>query len=264
MKPMLATEAPLSDFIRYLEDDDWYFQPKMDGVRVLFRLDWEIPSAFGRDGQPINLKIRPPNFRGSKSPYFYDTEMIGSKFHLFDLGRPERTFSAFPERWNLAPKLLLGVTNLEIVPTARTYEEKVKLTSDILAQDGEGIIARHKDGLMEFGVRSKNVIKLKFVKDVDVILGGLDSMQQSRPMYIKNNNNILIYVGNVGTQGCHIGWNSVVTVRYLKMSNNGNLIQPRIVNGPRSDKTIDECTIEQFSINNQAILMTKENNDSAR
>ncbi len=82
MKPMLATEGSL-ERVDILASDDWIWQEKLDGVRLLTdgKGGW-----FGRDGQSkrdVPRALR--TYRGVP----LDGELVGGIWHIFDSPGPE-------------------------------------------------------------------------------------------------------------------------------------------------------------------------------
>lgn len=137
------------------------------------------------------------------------------------------------------------------------------------SQDLEGIVAKHKDSQYYFDKRTKDWIKIKYLKDEDFVICG----------YIQKENNVTSlvlgqYQNGVLTDQGHVtlGISSeafeiisklpradmapfqsnedatwlipqlVCTVKYMMRTHSGSLRQP-VFKGIRKDKTSDECVV---------------------
>lgn len=155
------------------------------------------------------------------------------------------------------------------LPISRYIEEKgIDLYALTVQEDLEGIVAKRKDSKYYFGRKTKDWIKIKYLKDDDyVICGYIEKSDGLSIVLAQYKNNELVYKGHVtmlnkvdyvtivstksvrnpqfsvSNQNENITWiepKNVCTVQYMHKTKSGGLRQP-VYKGLRTDKSPHEC-----------------------
>jgi ATP-dependent DNA ligase len=250
MKPMLATSIAPSEAPRYLADDNWYAQVKADGQRVLVTVDNGEVSAVGRDGQ---ARIADHRFAILPGRWVLDGEQIGKVLYLFDLLEAPGVNASdpFEVRYAALQTLLASWTpsGIRILPCAKSQAEKAALVQTAKDEHREGVIFRNRTARYEMGVRSKQLLKYKFVKECDAIITEIGRDGKS--------NVILSLIDDVAGKVVEIGAASSIGKRpavavgqvwevHFLYTVSGRLVQPRLKR-IRTDKRMDECVTAQLA-----------------
>lgn len=158
-------------------------------------------------------------------------------------------------------QLIYG-TKVHVTEQATTRHEKKRLLDAVRDAGGEGVMAKNIFHPYLPGKRSKEAVKLKFVKTADVVVWGVD-----RPDPRHGNFKLGAYddegtfheVGGASAIGkdTSIEVGSVVEVAYLyytgKPGNPGSLYQPRVMR-KRTDKEPQCCKLDQFPAYSRATI----------
>lgn len=199
----------------------------------------------------------------------FDLPVLEDEPYEFRRKHLRRYFEDFPAE---------GESHLVPVRQESTESGKRALWQSICEQGVEGAVAKRQDGLYEQGKRVKHQVKLKLVKTADVIVTGITNWTKTtgsaelsvtidpaddpepwvdangkrtakepngRKFWI-NEPRSIIPIANASLIGKDktIEYGCVVEVRYLYWTGS-SIVQPRIV-GRRTDKTPDECRLDQF------------------
>ncbi|WP_209810793.1 DNA ligase [Ammoniphilus resinae] len=201
MKPMLLTSAG-----RAFDHDDFIFEVKWDGWRIILHKDGERVEAYTKNGGCISdrfpelgevaqsikaqkaiidcegvcIKNDKPNFddfsyRGRlQDPIKIRSAMITHPvtFVAFDV--------LYADRWHLDDPLIerkkilqeLIIPNEYILPTLFVKGTGKQLSQLTIDRDLEGIVAKRLDSTYKPGVRSGDWIKIKNYKQIDTIILG--------------------------------------------------------------------------------------------
>lgn len=247
---MLATEGSTWDLVKYVEDDNYWMEPKLDGHRVLISAQGRLVITQNRNGylsqhqERIEQVLRP--YQSFVAPSKWDCEYVNGEIHVFD--RISYTLPSIPftARREYLEKHIHHIPPFRLVPCAKTHKEKAELTLSCLNQHAEGVIVKHKNGLY-LGGRSPAWIKIKFVLDADLIVTDVGVEGKENAVLGAVGDGVIIEVGRASTWGKgEINVGDVVTVRYLYVGARGKLVQPRIIR-KRTDKLPAECTLDQLS-----------------
>lgn len=302
IKPMLIKEEGKPfDHINYI------FELKLDGERCIAYLDEngtelrnkrniellsKVPElsqihqqANKRcilDGELIVIKDGVPNFSEIQK-----RSLMGNKFKINLLSKQlPATFTAYDilyyddkqvtdlslmERKELLKKV---IKENERIAISRYIEEKgIALYNAAEQNHLEGIVAKRKDSKYYFDKRTKDWIKIKYLKDEDyVVCGYIDDSKHVVSLILgQYDSNELIYMGHVVLgkskpefraissvkkldstpfnkhyNGNDIVWvspNLVCTVKYMEKSSKGSLRQP-VFKMLRNDKISKECIVQ--------------------
>ena len=255
----LATEVPMMQSPKYVEDDGYAVEPKLDGHRLLLvgTGDSEVV-ALGRSGGPYGHQIPKP-LKRLRLPqgWTVDGEMVDKVLWVFDLipdGREALTLTA---RRNLAAALVhyLDSPSMRLVIQARGVENKTELIRQIIETKREGFIIKRLDAPYTPG-RSASWMKVKLVSTIDaVVLDVRDDGKESVRLGVYSKGK-MIDVGRTSIVGKgKIAPGDVLELRYLYATDRSRprLVQPRVMRR-RTDKTATECTADQLKYTNKAVI----------
>jgi len=299
IKPMLIGEIQDA-----FDSPDYIYELKLDGVRCIAYLDntgvelrnkrnlrvspiypelkeihKQVKKRCILDGELIVVKDGKPDFsemqRRSLMTNKFRIELAASKlpvsFTAYDiLYLDGRILTDLPlvERKDLLQKTVKENDRLAI---SRYIEEKgIDLFSLTVQQNLEGIVAKHKDSKYYFDKKTKDWIKIKYLKDDDYVVCGYIEKSSNVVCIVlgQYRNNQLTYKGHV-TMGVNkevfstiintnrietpyfsapkgnenaiwIDPKLVCTVKYMTKTETGGLRQP-VFKGLRDDKTPHEC-----------------------
>jgi ATP-dependent DNA ligase len=266
---MLAASIDPARLLTYAQDDNYYMQQKVDGIRAVLLCENGAVQPLNRNGVPLQKDV-PHEIRNALKPLasktcVLDGEMIEGVFFCFDLPTFGSAISLrSPYRDRLAAlELVIPALNVPIVkllPTAKTTSEKLELARDVLAAGLEGIIVRDSNAPYVPGLRSPTLLKAKFTKDADCIVMAvnLDGKTNMR-LGAYDASGTLVSVGECtglagdGPEICSKGLvGAVVKVRYLSMYHK-RLYQPNLPT-IRTDKLPEQCTLDQFTPTDRRVL----------
>jgi hypothetical protein len=259
--PMDFNEAPLADVPKYIADDDYVFQQKVDGIRAVLVVeggkapwfaskkgDRLVSSTAAKITGPLLAKL-PATPAGSPG-YRVEGELLNGKWHIFDMVRNGDEATPYEQRKAMADAWVAAVSpalpQIEALPTARTTAEKQALWDQVLASGAEGVMMKRRDSPYNGGARVSHSLKGKVTATADVVvlarnIGGHDNAQIALLQGGK-----VTPIGTVSTGGKdkalgQIQPGEVVEVEYLWASADNKLTQPRILR-KRPDKTVADVT----------------------
>ncbi len=266
--PMKFKSAPIDDLDKYITDDDYVIQQKIDGIRaqIVFnsgeRGCWVRSNSGERlkssTSAPVVVKIENAfkdenNLVGCS----IDGEIINGVFWAFDIiidtavEYPLKTRSGILSDWiyNRPSDFILEL------PTATTTRQKQALVDKVIANNGEGFIVKHKDYRYTWGGRVDHSLKIKLVETVDCIVTsvgnkGKDSVDLG--VYDGNNISLIGKSSTIGKGDFECG--DVIEVQYLYAGAGGKLVQPTILK-KRLDKKAEDCTIDQLKYVNKEVVV---------
>lgn len=263
--PQLAESIDLAALPRYLRDDRWWLEQKVDGHRKLVALSPGGVAALNRSGEPSTLPAS--CLAGlpavSSGEVVLDGELVGGVLWVFDVplappaAAPTTPYRARREVLDrLAPALKTDA--LRFLPVARTAEEKTRLAATVLEAGGEGVILKDTDAAYLSGRRHGGLLKAKFVQDVDAVVTRIAvDGKQNCAVGLHGPDGGLVEVGTVIVQPrdrdrLRVG--AVVTVAYLYCVDPASprLVQPTRLR-IRADKHPEECTMDQLRFTDRTV-----------
>lgn len=303
IKPMLlAEEAEPFDSVDYL------FEIKLDGIRCIMYLDEngteirnkrndrlnhtypelknihkQVKKRCILDGELLVLKDGNPNFqevqRRSLMTNSYKIELASKKFpvsftayDILYLDNKQITDLKLTERKSLLNKMVKENESLTI---SRFIETKgTQLYNMAVQHDLEGIVAKKKDSKYYFDKRSKDWIKIKYLKDEDfIICGYIPKTPMSSIILGIYHNNAIVNQGHVTIGISNDDFQRIVStervsktyyssfpddentiwlapklvcsVKYMMRTNTGGLRQP-VFKELRNDKSPEECKLNEL------------------
>lgn len=264
---MLATEVPVSTLPAWVTYPSVVMQEKLDGQRFLAEVFAGRVTVYGRDGQTKVTHLPAPvlaDLARLTGRWVLDGEIMPTgRLALFDLAGAATLVdwsTPFATRHEVLTHLVAAwaPVAVDLVPVAVTEGEKAALVARVVADAGEGVIIRRAAGQYRPGVHSDEVLKVKYVHDLEAIVTALDvDGKDSCELTVLDTDGSepFVVIGNASTYGKRVfdpaaGGErgvellDVVTVRYRKVGANRRLVEPRIV-AVRFDKGRETCLIEQ-------------------
>jgi bifunctional non-homologous end joining protein LigD len=257
---MLAKETSLAHAAALVLDDEWVFEQKLDGHRVLVLVMDNQLVTTNRNGQPYT-KGFPLEAANLVTEHFrpgdhVDGELVGGTFWAFDIlhsGPRDTTKMEHVERRSHLKAHRYPYT----LPQARTSEAKARLMRRVRDEGGEGIVAKHLYSPYQPGARSPKMLKAKYVKTIDCIVVELDRKGKDAIGLGVVGPDGLVEIGAcsmIGKGKVEVG--DVVMVRYLYANNPAapRLYQPTLLE-KRDDKAPAECTIDQVVYTDKSLVV---------
>jgi len=236
--------------------DTWCMQQKCDGVRVLPHLENGKVTCYSRKGLPMQVA---PSVTSalkvfSRGTWVFDGEYLNDELWLFDLVVADEIITPrtpYCDRRGTLVRLIdhLGIDEgIKVLPSVTGIEGKQELLRRLTEHKAEGYMLRSLSSPYLPGKRSKDLVKVKWNKDIDCVVTRL---------YVGGHNNFavavydgdrLVEIGEVtrlSADGDKVKPGDVVTVKILYVTNDNRLYQPTLPR-LRSDKDPEECTIDQL------------------
>lgn len=251
VRAMLAESGVLADMGRYINDDRWFMEQKLDGHRVMVGIEDDQVHFMNRDGNayghsipaPVRAAFQAISFSGC---WLLDGELLDSTYYVFDLlflNGTDATGHPFEQRRAVLEKMFesWNVDHVKLVDTAKTKDEKARLAGLISNNHGEGMIVKRRDAKYKQGARSKTMLKIKFTQTIDLIVTEVGRRGKEAAGLSIIHDGRLIEVGAcslLGKEPVEVG--DVVEVRYLYLGADDRLVQPRMIR-KRTDKAPEEC-----------------------
>lgn len=256
--PMLA--SPGGDVRSLANNDKWWASIKMDGHRLLTIVDDGSLRFQSRTGKPLRvdpaLATELQVLAKLPGTWVFDGEYMPKTGHyfLFDLpvAADDLVQTATPyEKRQQHLDVVVGTLASHLIhtlPVWRTTEEKSAAVDRIRDRGGEGLVFKKASSTYRWGRRSKDWMKVKFVKDVDCVIVDRNRDGKTNWVLAVNDGKTWHEVGEVSgltgdANSINIG--SVVTVQCLYASDDNRLVQP-VTPRIRHDKDALECTLDQL------------------
>lgn len=265
--PQLAQQAELTSLEKYIDDDNWVMEQKLDGHRVLLVSPPRAmaPTALTRNGSLYTRKLPTAiqNFRFPEGEWILDGELVDGTFWVFDIPKTPNNAVDGAALWSRRAMLESFLANVnhpfKLVPQARTSDEKIKLAEQSLKNNFEGLLLKKRDTPYRSGGRTSEWLKVKYKKTIDVVvLDVRDDGKESARLGIYRDGT-LIDVGRASLIGKEkrglISVGDVIEVLYLYCNNpdQPRLYQPTILRR-RNDKRPDECDAQQLKYTDKTVL----------
>lgn len=262
----LLTAASEADVERYLADDTWVAQPKMDGERrPVARHDTVV------GGNRNGLAVAMPSTLVqalSKLPSGteIDGEQVGDTLHVFDamkVGGTDLRGHGLMDRYQQAVGLveLINAPSVVVVPTAIGTEAKRAMYQKLRATRQEGIVFKKLFSKYAPG-KDESQIKVKFVESATVVVDSVHPTKRSVAVKVFSPSGAPVMLGNVTIPANHTipAVNELVEVEYLYVVS--SLYQP-VYKGVRTDLGLSACTTAQLKYRAGIGEDDAQNDDSA-
>jgi ATP-dependent DNA ligase len=255
--PELATAIELTSVQKFINDDRYIMEQKLDGHRVMLVAD-DVPLFLTRGGMPYTKAVpRGLDAHGLPNGFIVDGELINGVLWAFDVVHVDGQLQKLPlsER----RKVLNAVQESSVlrrIPQAVSKDEKERLFKEATDQHYEGVVIKRLDSPYECGIRSPRWLKAKFVVTADVIVLAVgDDGKESCTLGMVDGNTV-VEIGRCSLIGKpYVKPGDIIEVAYLYANNckAPRLYQPRLYR-VRDDKTPPECTIDQLKFTNKSVM----------
>jgi bifunctional non-homologous end joining protein LigD len=288
MKPALAqsidigicttADEVITALSRYITNDRYSGQQKLDGHRVLTEVVAGVVRPFNRAGD-----IRPAYLPQAIARCLQDTltghwildgELIGDTYWVFDLLQALGVVTPdtpCAHRLHVLEEFFTvwqPPSCIQVVPRAVDEASKIALIRKVFDSGGEGIILRDTTRAYHPGRRTSDILKAKFISDADcVVIQTKHDGKDNLVLGIYNDAGRLVEVGHctaLSGNGMDARQGDVVTVQYLYMTDDHRLYQPtkprirhsngRLAHTP-DDKLATECKMDQFRFVNKDVIL---------
>lgn len=264
-QPSLATPLKIDNLPTFIESPDWCCEQKLDGQRVVVSVENGKATAVGRRNV---LTIDPRIMQAVeniKVDCVLDGELVGGKLWFFD----SPTISGISEwdtPYNERRQLLTVITKpliaavpdqIGLLPSLTSEADKQGLWNWCVKHGTEGLVVKKNDAPYIVGRRSLNWLKAKFVKTCDVfILETAIDGKRNAAVGVYNAAGDVVPIGTVTMTDRRLtvaNRGDILEVRYLYASEDSRLVQPHVLRF-RTDKPIEQCTIDQLQFTNKSIV----------
>lgn len=252
--PQLLNAIEMADVEKFLHDDGYCAQEKLDGHHKLVRKAGGKVEGINKKGLITGL---PETVTGElgilPGSFVTDGEQIGDDYHVFDLlewdGENLRSLP-YRNRRAYLMELLSGsqLHHVRLVGTAFTSAQKLELWHRLKWENREGIVFKQLDAPYTPGKPGSGgpQLKFKFTATLSAIVAKVN-VQRSVELSLFNGRS-LISCGNVtipANQGIPaVG--TVVEVRYLYAFRESHALHQPVYLGPRDDVEPGECLASQL------------------
>ena len=263
--PQLLTPIEIKDAAKYLKDDKWGAQEKIDGKRIMLRVyqvnggGFEV-MATNRKGKPCDIPddVRVAAAQSVETDCTIDGELIESEgmFYAFDFIGENGTDEPYVKRHERL-KFMLGTADKEcirVVPLAASTLAKSMMFAQLTKNQREGIVFKKLSAKYTPG-RGPNQLKCKFYAAVTCMVVSHSKEKSKSTGTVKSSITLGVFADQKGKKNqagkmVHVGnctvpagWelppvNSLVEIRYLYYYKGGCLYQPVYLN-PRDDVGAD-------------------------
>jgi bifunctional non-homologous end joining protein LigD len=246
----LLTPTPEAEVERYLSDDAYFAQEKIDGERRPVARRGKVIGS-NRNGFATPLpRVLAEVLSALPDDTEIDGEQIGDTLHVFDLlrlaGEDIRALPAL-ERFLKLEALVAGLRRPEqivLVKTAHTSAAKRELYACLRKHRKEGIVFKRGDAPYVPG-RSGAQIKIKFIESATLQVAAVHPTKRSVSVRVFTPEGLAVPLGNVTIPANHAipAVGEICEVEYLYVVT--HLVQP-IYKGLRADRTPEACTTSQL------------------
>lgn len=265
--PNLANSVDFVEFGTYALDPHFYFEQKLDGVRLAVMVNNGKVTGINRSGgeTPVDRVIAKAlaNVLGE---WIFDGEWVDDIFWVFDLPLAPNIELRTPyalrrESLDAIVPVLSERTHdtIRLLPTHRTAEAKVAITRWVVEHNAEGLMIKDTRGTYMSGRRSNAMLKAKLVETAECVVlevGREDKQSVAVGLY---EDGVLVDVGSVKVRErvlSTIKPGDVIEVAYLYATRENRRLYQPVFRNTRSDKISSECTIDQLKYTDRSVLTT--------
>lgn len=260
--PMLAQSLQPSQFPKYIADPRWVAEQKLDGERLLIKVENKIVTATNRNGDPKTVdRIIAEPFKELTGTWAFDGEQLDGKFFVFDmpfavdLVGPDDTYdhrrdgleTVFEVAWSKEPRLRL-------VACHRTTQEKQDIFDWCMSQGAEGIMFKDVRGRYTPGKRGPGFQKAKFTDTADCVIMEVSPLDPKTGLgksscvvgLFREGDDLPTEVGSVKMTEKNlaaVSLGDVIEVKYLYFTKDERLYQARFQKF-RPDKNPFDCLLD--------------------
>lgn len=232
LRPMLLTQDDEENIEKYITDDDWCAQEKLNGKRIMLRITKEKVTGVNKRGLECPIpEVFQKIFKSLATGYELDGELIGDVYHVFDVisegGGDYGKKQSYGVRLEAIDYLVNVVKDdhIRFVPAYVGEKKKREFVKKMKATRKEGIVFKRLDGKYEPGrfenLKKAIAVKVKFYKAVSPVVMGWKKDKQSIEVGLREN-----VEGKRMPQVTSVGWVTVPT-KYVEQVQVGKPIRVR-------------------------------------
>lgn len=263
-KPQLAVPLNPRQLPKYVTNDDYWMEQKLDGVRMAIVVDNGHVIGWGRRDNEAQVprEIREVLTR-LNGRWVFDGEYIGGVFWCFDLLAPASGInedSPYTDRrvaLEAAAPVLTGTTDkFKVLRTHRTVAEKADLVTKCIQNNAEGVMVKQIFAPYWQGKRSPKMMKAKFVDTIDCVVTEVGREGKRSVEISLFDNGQLKSVGACTVTDrwlAQLQVGDVIEVKYLYATKDHRIYQPSFLKR-RDDKKPEECTFGQMKYTNRQVF----------
>jgi len=164
IRPMLLTPDTEENLEKYITDDDWCAEEKLNGVRIMIKADGDRIVGVNRRGleRPIPKSVEKALLGALKPGDVLDGELIGENYHVFDIPLAKGSYSMRLGLLDLLAKKVKAL-NIRFVPAFSSQKDKRALVQSLQKNRKEGVVFKDLRADYEPG-RRENLAKAIAVK----------------------------------------------------------------------------------------------------
>lgn len=253
--PQLLNSIEFDQLDKYLNDDHWATQQKIDGIRILYQVEDGVVKAINRTGievatKPLIAKEVLELAQGDK--IILDGEVVGDNYYIFDLLELNEDLKPLSYQERLGRLMMLtrnwDTKSCAVIDTAFRVAEKKKMLEKLLSSNAEGIVLKNLKAEYKPGRPNSlgDQLKCKFVQTASAMVIGINEKRSVIMGMIKDNS--IKPVGSVkipqNMEIPKIG--NAIEVRYLYAFKATDALFQPIYLGVRNDINTSECKIDQL------------------
>ncbi|MBX9919315.1 MAG: WGR domain-containing protein [Mycolicibacterium frederiksbergense] len=255
--PQLLNVIDEREAARVVADPQWVMQEKFDGRRLMLRKIGAVVEGVNKLGLVVSLSA-PIAAAALDLPgdFVLDGEVIGDRFHVFDLLSRDGTDlreQAYSDRYGALAALIGSVSpsaRIGAVDCWTSAFDKADRLNALRARNAEGVVFKRWDAPYRQGRPNSGgtQLKLKFVTTVSAVVTTINQ-QRSVGVSLLNGEDWQA-VGNVTVPANQnvpqLG--DVVEVRYLYAGLVGGALYQPVLLGVRDDVEPAECVVAQLKL----------------
>lgn len=235
LRPMLLTWADEDDLERFIGDDGWGAQEKINGKRIQIQVKTAGVTGTNKRGLqcpiPAAVAKEMDGLLGE-----FDGEMVGEVYNVFDMTRngADLKDERCDRRHGMLMSTLKPTSHVRLVPLVTGAKEKRALVERLRADRKEGVVFKKLDAPYEAGRRQNLAkaiaVKVKFYAEIAVEVLKWNRDKSSVEVAALDGGR-LVSVGNVTVHDRYVGQISqgtVIRVKYLYATEASQLYQANL------------------------------------
>jgi len=175
LRPMLLTDCSEEGPDRFIEDDKWAGQEKINGKRIMLRVTPKGVVGANRRGLECPIPKEVQNAAAKLTPCVLDGELVGTTYHAFDLLEDRsdlRAIGMAARHLLLTARMASCGSCVKLVPLTVGTKEKRALVKRLRDGRREGVVFKTLAGTYVPGkienVKKAIAVKAKFYAEVAV------------------------------------------------------------------------------------------------
>lgn len=251
----------------YINNDDWYAQPKLDGVRFLLKKQKQFITGYNRKGVQVafpieifeSVKASDAYYDGGCADFLLDGELIGDVYYVFDIleyDDEDIRDKSVENRMSILRDFYPDIESdhIQFVDVTIGTKNKENLYETLQKNNKEGIVFKSRFATYTPGRPNSGglYLKNKFYSTISCFVSEINAKRSIKLSVKDKTNNLWISIGN-----CTIPVNhdipapgDIVEIKYLYAYKNGSLYQP-IYLGVRVDLDENDAIIDQIKFKSE-------------